>query len=219
MKPDDADEPAWAAGRERPPAWRSGEGKVSFDNPWIGVTEHDAVAPTGRPAYYGVVRFKNVAVGVLPLHEDGTVTLVGQQRFPLRNFSWEIPEGGAPFDEPPLEAARRELREETGLEAAEFREILRMELSNSITDERGVCYLATGFSHGEVEPDETEALDVARVPFRALLDAVVTGQVRDSLTVAAVLRAYHMAREGELPGELARAMLEERAAVEVEGAN
>lgn len=203
-----ADEPSWAAGRIKPPEWRSGEGRVRFENPWLKLVEYDAVAPTGNETHYGVVRFKKLAVGVLPLHEDGTVTLVGQQRFALANYSWEIPEGGVPFSEEPLEGARRELREEVGLTAEDWLPILEMELSNSTTDERAVCFLARGFSQVECEPDETEQLDVVRVPFRALLAEVVAGRVRDSLTVAAVLRAYHMAREGELPDALARAMLD-----------
>jgi 8-oxo-dGTP pyrophosphatase MutT (NUDIX family) len=172
------------------------------------LVEYDAVAPTGHQTHYGVVRFRTRAVGVLPLHGDGTVTLVGQQRFPLGNYSWEMPEGGVPFAEDPLDGARRELREEVGLVAADWREILRMELSNSTTDEQAVCFLARDFSETATDPDETERLDVVRVPFRTLLAEVVAGRVRDSMTVAAVLRAYHMAREGELPDALARAMLD-----------
>jgi 8-oxo-dGTP pyrophosphatase MutT (NUDIX family) len=201
-------EPPWAKGREKPPAWKSGEGRVRFENPWLKLVEYDAVAPTGHQTHYGVVRFRTRAVGVLPLHGDGTVTLVGQQRFPLGNYSWEMPEGGVPFAEDPLDGARRELREEVGLVAADWREILRMELSNSTTDEQAVCFLARDFSETATDPDETERLDVVRVPFRTLLAEVVAGRVRDSMTVAAVLRAYHMAREGELPDALARAMLD-----------
>jgi 8-oxo-dGTP pyrophosphatase MutT (NUDIX family) len=154
-----------------------------------------------------VVRFKNLAVGVLPVDEDGSVVLVGQQRFPLMSYSWEMPEGGAPLAEDPLEGARRELREEAGLVAADWTRILDLELSNSVTDERGVCYLACGLSVCEAEPDRTERLDVVRVRFRELLAAIAAGTVRDSLTVAAALRVYHMAREGELAGALARVML------------
>jgi 8-oxo-dGTP pyrophosphatase MutT (NUDIX family) len=189
--------------------WARSEPRIAYDNPWIQVNEYDAVAPTGRPALYGVVAFKNLAIAVLPVHEDGTIELVGQHRFPLCDYSWEIPEGGAPLDEDPLEGARRELREETGLEAAHWREILRMQLSNSVTDERAVGYLATGLTSSPLgpEPDGTEALASARIPFREALDAATTGSMPDALTVAMLLRAYHMAREGALPEELARAML------------
>jgi 8-oxo-dGTP pyrophosphatase MutT (NUDIX family) len=147
-------------------------------------------------------------VGVLPLHEDGTVTLVGQQRFTLDEYSWEIPEGGVPFTEDPLDGARRELKEEAGLIASDWRQILQMTLSNSVTDERVICFLALGFTQDEAEPDETERLDVVRVPYRMLLDEVIAGRVQDSMTVASALRVYHMAREGELPDALVRAMLD-----------
>jgi 8-oxo-dGTP pyrophosphatase MutT (NUDIX family) len=202
------DEPIWAKGREKPPAWRSDAGQTRFANRWIEIVDHRAIAPTGHETPYAVVRFRNRAIGVLPLHEDGTVTLVGQQRFALGNYSWEMPEGGAPFDEDPLDGARRELREEVGLIAGDWRKILDMELSNSVTDEVAVCYLARDLSPCEIDPDETEQLDSVRVPFRELLSEILNGAVRDSLTVATCLRVYHMAREGELPNDLARAMLD-----------
>lgn len=199
--------PAWL--KPHGPPWRRGETRVVFDNPWIQVSHHDAVAPTGRPAQYGVVSFKNLAIAVLPLHADGTVTLVGQHRFALADYSWEIPEGGGPLGEDPLEGAKRELAEETGLVASEWREVVRAQLSNSVTDERAVGYLALGLSEGEGghHADETEAIAIVRAPFREVLDAALAGHLQDILTVAMLLRAYHMAREGTLPGALARAML------------
>jgi 8-oxo-dGTP pyrophosphatase MutT (NUDIX family) len=201
------DEPSWARTLAKPPPWRSGARRTHFENPWLQLVEYDAVAPTGHETRFGVVRFKNRAVGVLPLHSDGTVVLVGQHRFPAMNYSWEMPEGGAPMHEDPLEGAKRELREEAGLEAAEWRQILVLELSNSVTDEQGLCYLAWGLSPAEAAPDPTEDLSIARVPFTALIAEAVAGRIRDGLTVAAAFRAYHMAREGELPADLARAML------------
>jgi 8-oxo-dGTP pyrophosphatase MutT (NUDIX family) len=187
--------------------WRSTAERLVYENPWIVVREHDAVAPTGRPALYGVVSFKHYAIAVLPLHEDGTVTLVGQSRFALPGFSWELPEGGGPLDVDPLESARRELREETGLVAADWRPVGRFQLSNSVTDERAFGFLALELAPGPADPDETEQLSVVRVPYREALDAVIAGDIEDVLTVAMLLRAYHMAREGTLAGALARAML------------
>jgi 8-oxo-dGTP pyrophosphatase MutT (NUDIX family) len=182
---------------------------VVYENPWIRVSHHDAVAPTGRPAQYGLVSFKNLAIAVLPLHDDGCVTLVGQHRFAFDDYSWELPEGGSPLAEDPLVSAQRELSEETGLRAAEWRKVLEAQLSNSVTDERAVGYLATGLSDCRAghERDETEELALARVPFREALEAALAGQMQDMLTVAMLLRTYHMAREGALPDALVRVML------------
>ncbi len=187
--------------------WSIRDAKVVYDNPWIKVTEYQATAPTGRPALYGKVSFKNQAIGVVPLHEDGTVTLVGQNRFALANYSWELPEGGAPLGEAPLDGAKRELAEEVGLQAADWRQILTMELTNSVTDEIGIGFLAMNLTPTETAPDETEDLAVARVPFAEALDAAVAGHMPDALTVALLLRVHHMAVRGELPSDLARLVL------------
>jgi len=199
--------PAWLRPHGTP--WTPGAERVAFESNWIRVIDQTAIAPTGKPARYGLVRFKNLAIAVLPIHEDGTVTLVGQHRFPLADYTWELPEGGSPLGEDPLDGAKRELAEETGLVAAEWREIMRGQLSNSITDERMIGYLALGLSPG-AQPhaaDDTEAITLERVPFREALEAALAGQLADMLTVAMLLRGYHMAREGALPGALARAML------------
>lgn len=201
-----AEKPDWMRPHGRP--WRRGETRRVYDNPWIAIDEIQAEAPTGRPALYGLVSFKNLAIAVLPLHDDGTVTLVGQNRFPFADYSWEIPEGGAPLGEDPLAAGQRELREEAGLVAADWREILRLQLSNSVSDEIGVGFLATGLVQGPVEPDETEDLAIVRVPFGEALRAATSGRIQDALTVAMLLRAHHMAVTGELPGDLARLVLE-----------
>ena len=187
--------------------WQKVRGEVVYETPWIRIESHDVIAPTGKPAHYGLAFFQNRAIGVLPLFDDGTVPLVGQMRYSIDAYSWEIPEGGAPLTEDPRDGAARELREETGLVAAELREILRMDLSNSVTNEACVCYVATGLSQGESEPDETEHFEYARVPFSHLLQAVIKGQVRDAITVACVFRVHHMAVTGDLPAALADAVL------------
>ncbi len=201
------EEPFWGAGLAKPPSWRRGEGRTHFENAWLALVEYPATAPTGHETRFGVVRFKNRAVGVLPVHADGTVVLVGQHRFPSMTYSWEMPEGGSPLGEDPLAGARRELAEEAGLSAGTWRPALKLELSNSVTDEEAFCWLAWDLAPAAAERDPTEALSLARVPFTALLAEAVAGRIRDSLTVATALRAYHMAREGELPEGLAHAML------------
>lgn len=202
-----SDKPAWLKTHGEP--WKPGAERVAFESGWITVIDQTAIAPTGKPAPYGVVRFKNLAVAVLPIHEDGTIILVGQHRFPLGDYTWELPEGGAPLGEDPLEGAKRELAEETGLAAAEWREVMRTQLSNSVTDERMLGYVALGLSpaQGGHEADDTEALTLVRVPFREALDAAMAGYLPDMLTVAMLLRGYHMASEGSLPDAIARAML------------
>ncbi len=201
----DAKTPGWMRPDGRP--WRALAERAVYDNPWISVSEFDAEAPTGARAIYGKVSFKNLAIGILPIFEDGTIVLVGQHRFPAGDYSWEIPEGGSRLDLDPLEGARRELREEAGLEAADWRKVLEAQLSNSVSDERAIGYIATGLSPVAAEPDATEALRIVRVPFREALDQALLGRIVDVISVAMLLTAYHMAREGQLPGALARAML------------
>jgi 8-oxo-dGTP pyrophosphatase MutT (NUDIX family) len=153
------------------------------------------------------MRPRRLAVGVLPIEPDGSVHLVGQWRFPLARYSWEMPEGGADPGEAPLECAKRELEEETGLRAGSFEIVLEMDMSNSLTDERAVIYLATDLTAGVAQPEEVEVLRHRRAHFLDVLARVVDGRIRDSLTVAAVLRAHHMAVTGALPKPLADAML------------
>jgi 8-oxo-dGTP pyrophosphatase MutT (NUDIX family) len=205
----DADRPlpAWDDGGDRPPPWRDAGSNTFFDTPWLRLTRHDATAPTGMKADYVVMRPHNLSVGVLPLHDDGMVTLVGQQRFALMNYSWEMPEGGAPYGEDPLAGVQRELAEEAGLAAGHWCEALRMEMSNSVTDERAIAWLAWDLTPVPVDPDPTEIIRSVRVPFAELLAEIGRGSIRDAFTVATALRAYHMAREGDLPDRLAQAML------------
>lgn len=205
-------DPLWAKGLPKPPEWQSRGQETLIESPWITVTRHPATAPTGHEADYWVVRPKNIGTGVLPIHDDGTITIVGQHRFALMRYSWEMPEGGAPKGEDPFVAIQRELAEEAGLQAREWAFALDMDLSNSVTDERAMCWLAWGLSDVPKAPDPTEVFAQARVPFMTLLAEIERGAVRDSLTVATAYRAFHMASlsvsgGGPLPAELAQIML------------
>ncbi|OQW55912.1 MAG: hypothetical protein A4S17_01135 [Proteobacteria bacterium HN_bin10] len=178
-----------------------------FQNDWFGIDAHDVIRPDGKPGAYDVIRVRRLAVGVLPIDAEGYVHIVGQWRFPLGRYSWEMPEGGAEPGEDAATCARRELAEETGLSAGSLRTILEMDLSNSMTDERAVIFLATDLIPGTAAPEGTEVLRHKRAPFLEVLARVADGRIRDSLTVAAVLRAHHMAVTGQMPAALAAAML------------
>lgn len=178
-----------------------------FKNEWFRIDAHDVIHPNGAPGTYGVIRIRRLAVGVLPIEPDGRVYLVGQWRFPLGRYSWEMPEGGAEPGEPALECAKRELVEETGFTAGKLEPILEMDMSNSLTDEVAVIFLATDLTPGAAQPEPTEVLKRRSAHFADVLDRVADGRIRDSMTVAAVLRAHHMAVTGAIPRDLARAML------------
>lgn len=162
--------------------------RVAYENPWLTVWHDEVTRPDGSPGIYGVVHFANLAVGVVAIDAHDRVVLVGQHRYSLDEDSWEVPEGGVPEGEDPLAGARRELREETGVEAAAWTELVRVDLSNSVTDERAILYLATDLTHGEAEPDPTEALDIRWLPFDEVLAMTLDGRIVDALTVIAIQR-------------------------------
>ncbi|MDR3516065.1 MAG: NUDIX hydrolase [Azospirillaceae bacterium] len=180
--------------------------QVVYDNPWVRVEDHQVLTPAGKPGIYGTVHFKNLAIGVVPIDRDGCVPLVGQYRFPLATYSWELPEGGGARDVAPLDSAQRELREETGLTAAHWRPIVEMDTSNSVTDERAFLFLAWDLSPGPTAPDETEQLQVRHVPFWTVVAMIESGEIRDSLTVVGILRVVLMVVRHQLPPTVATAI-------------
>lgn len=168
-----------------------------YTNPWITVTEFDVINPSGNKGIYGKVHFKNIAVGVMVIDEHLHTYLVGQYRFPLQAYSWEIPEGGAQLGTDLLEGAKRELREETGLAAARWEPLLKMHLSNSVSDELAVIFLARDLTQWEASPEETEELLVKRVPLEEAWNMVQMGTITDSISVAAIMKVKLLLAEGK----------------------
>lgn len=178
-----------------------------YDNPWINVVEHDVLAPTGKPGIYGVVHAKHLATGVVALDHEGDIVLVGQFRFPLNAYSWEIPEGGGVPGETPMDAIKRELQEETGLFARDWVHLQTLHLSNSVTDEVAEAFLAWNLEEGMADPDGTEELVVRRVPFSEAYQMVMDGEITDAVSVAAILRTRLSAIDDALPREARRLIL------------
>ena len=168
--------------------WRTVNRRYVYENAWIMVREDNVIRPDGAPGIYGVIEFKHKAIGVLPIDEQGCTYLVGQYRYTLDRYSWEIPEGGCPEGEEPLSAARRELLEETGLEASTWSLLGKAHLSNSVSNEEALYYLATDLTVHTPSPEGTEELEVMRVQFGEALRMVLAGEITDSLSVMAILR-------------------------------
>lgn len=171
--------------------------KQIYKNPWIELVEHQVLNPRGKPGIYGVIKFQNRAVGVIP-YEDGHVWMVGQYRFPLEKYSWEIPEGGSPAGEELVDTARRELKEETGLEAESYELIAQMHLSNSVSDEYAAVYLARGLKRGASSPEDTEELRVKKLRLEDVFAQVESGEITDSMTVAGIYKLMVLKLSGRL---------------------
>ena len=168
--------------------WKITAEKIVYNNPWINLTEYQVINPSGNPGIYGKVHYKNIAIGVLPLDDNMNTYLVGQYRFVLDKYSWEMPEGGGLEGTDPLDSAKRELLEETGLKAQQWTELQQLHLSNSVSDELSILYLARGLQQFEAEPEDTEQLIVNKVPFDEVYRMVCNGEITDAMTVAAVLK-------------------------------
>jgi 8-oxo-dGTP pyrophosphatase MutT (NUDIX family) len=173
--------------------WITLSAEEKYDNKWINVTEYQVINPGGGKGIYGKVHFKNKAIGIVALDKELNTWLVGQFRYTLDEWSWEIPEGGGAPDQSSLESAKRELLEETGLKANNWSQIMRFHTSNSVTDEEGFIFLAEDLSHGETEREETEAdMKVWTLPLAETIQMISDGKITDSLTIMGLLMVARM---------------------------
>jgi 8-oxo-dGTP pyrophosphatase MutT (NUDIX family) len=168
--------------------WRPQSSKVIYDNPWFRLREDKVINPGGGISHYGKIDFKNIAIGIIPVDEHNNTWLVGQYRYVPDCYSWEIPMGGGPLQTDPLDSAKRELREETGLTATHWQELMQLHTSNSVTNERGVVYIAKGLTEGETEFEETEDLKIEKLPLEEAFERVMTGEITDAISVAGLLK-------------------------------
>ncbi len=178
--------------------WTTLKSEKVYDSPWIGLTKHDVLNPNGNPGTYSVVHFKNLAIGILPLDKDYNTWIVGQYRYPINQYSWEIPEGGGKRDVEPIESAKRELLEETGITAGKWTKVQEMYLSNSASDEYCILYIAQDLTFGKAQPEDEEELVCKKIHFDELYRLVETGEITDSLTVAIVLKVKIMMMERKI---------------------
>ncbi|MEL6864053.1 MAG: NUDIX hydrolase [Bacteroidota bacterium] len=178
--------------------WQTLKVKTVYDNPWISLTHREVLNPAGGAGIYGVVHFKNIAIGIVPLDEEWNTWLVGQYRYTLNAYSWEIPEGGGPHGIDTLASAQRELLEETGIQANHWTKIMDLHTSNSVTDEQGLAYVAQGLHFGESAPEDTEDLIVKKVPFSEAVNMVIRGEITDALAMSAILMTETLMQRGQI---------------------
>lgn len=179
--------------------WTVRETSMKYDNRWIRVTHHDVLTPANTPGVYGTVHFKNRAIGIVPVDEEGYTFLVGQYRFPIGEYSWEIPEGGGPLDIDPLESAVRELREETGFTAKQWASLSQYYVSNCVSDELAILYLAWDLTAGDSAPEPSEQLEVRRVHLNEAFEMARKGEIKDGLSIVALQAVQLLHLQGKLP--------------------
>ncbi len=174
--------------------WKKISSREVYRNPWISLREDQVINPSGNPGIYSVIEAR-IATGVVAIDSEDNVILVGQYRYPTEMYSWEIPEGGGEDGESPLDAAKRELLEETGVAAAQWQPLgAEVHLSNCYSSERAYLFLATGLTFGAQNTEETEKIAVKKVPFDEVLKMVDSGEIKDGLSIIAILRAARARR-------------------------
>lgn len=174
--------------REKVGGWKTKSSAVVYENAWLKVSHEEVITPKGTDGIYGVVHFKNTAIGVVPIDDEGNTWLVKQSRYTLNQYTWEIPEGGCPQGESPLNAAKRELEEEVGLQANDWQQLMTMHLSNSVTDELCVVFVARDLFAGKQQLEATEDIEFKKLPLIEAIEMVKSGEITDGISVAALLR-------------------------------
>ena len=173
---------------EKAGGWKTKTATTVYENPWIKISHEEVITPKGTDGIYGVVHFKNTAIGVVPIDNEGNTWLVKQSRYTLNQYTWEIPEGGCPQGESSLAAAKRELEEEVGLQANDWQELMIMHLSNSVTDEFCVVFVARDLFPGQQQLEATEDIEYKKLPVHEAVEMVKRGEITDGISVAALLR-------------------------------
>lgn len=174
--------------------WKKLSQKIVYENDWIRVKEDIVLNPSGNEGIYGTVHFKNRAIAIVPIDSEGNTYLVGQYRYPLDIYSWELPMGGGLLTDDDLESAQRELKEETGLVAKTWKNISTIHTSNSVTDEIGYIFLATDLQQEDAEPEETEDLKIIKIPFQKAVEMVMNNEITDSISIAGILKVDYLLR-------------------------
>ncbi|MCA0430352.1 MAG: NUDIX hydrolase [Bacteroidetes bacterium] len=178
--------------------WKINSSKTVYETPWIEVSHHEVINPANKPGIYGTVQFKNLAIGIIPLDENYNTWIVGQWRFPLKQYSWEIIEGGGPLNIAPIESAKRELKEEAGIVAEKYTLLCNMHTSNSATNEYCHIFLAQNLKFEESEPEESEDLIIKKIPFEKAYQMVLNGEITDSLSMVGILKTKILINEGKI---------------------
>lgn len=178
--------------------WKKISEEEQYDNPWINVREEKVITPSGTNGIYGIVHFKNKAIGIIPLDEHNNTWLVGQFRYPLNEYSWEIPMGGGPLHIDILESAKKELKEETGIEASKWKNICRIHTSNSATDEEGFIFVAQNLTFGDTNFEETEDIQIKKLPFQKAVEMVMNNEITDAISIAGILKLKLLLEKGAI---------------------
>ena len=169
--------------------WKTISTRMAYENAWIRVREDQVIRPDGGPGIYGVIEIRP-SVAVVAIDEQDRVVLVGQWRYSVNRFSWELPRGGSnPGEANLLEVAKRELAEETGLRAEHWRELGPVDVCIGVSDDVQTLYLATGLSRTEQRLDPEEEITVEWRPFEEAVKMAIDGRIREVCSIAALLRA------------------------------